>query len=57
MRAVSAKLGKVRDHSVVNEQDDGATDLDPRLTREDVDYVLREEKIIGNVPRYADMEG
>lgn len=57
MRAVSAKLGKVRDHSVVNEQDDGATDLDPYLTREDVDYVLREEKLIGNVPRYADLEG
>ena len=58
MREVSAKLkpkGKVRDFGtrVAAEEGPGVQDFDPRLAREEVDAILRDERLIGVCPKFV----
>ena len=58
MREVSAKLkpkGKVRDYGVrvADEEGPGVPDFDPRLAREEVDAILRDERLIGVCPKFV----
>jgi hypothetical protein len=57
MREVSAKLkpkGKVRDYGtrVANEEGDGTADYDPTLAREEVDAILRDERLLDVCPKF-----
>lgn len=61
MRKVTAKLegGKkkkvVRDYGdrVAKPEGEGVSDFDPQLAREEIDSILRDEKLIGQVPKFA----
>jgi hypothetical protein len=58
MKEVSAKLkpkGKVRDFGtrVAAEEGPGVPDFDPRLAREEVDAILRDERLIGVCPKFV----
>lgn len=58
MKEVSAKLkpkGKVRDYGVrvADEEGPGVQDFDPRLAREEVDAILRDERLIGVCPKFV----
>jgi hypothetical protein len=60
MRAVSKANRKVRDYTVgkvAKDDGEGVANFDPRLAREEVDQILRDEKLIDQVPRYAHLEG
>jgi hypothetical protein len=58
MREVTAKLkpkGKVRDFGtrVARPEGEGVADFDPRLAREEVDAILRDERLIGVCPKFV----
>jgi hypothetical protein len=58
MREVSAKLkpkGKVRDFGgrVANVEPEGVYDFDPNLAREEVDAILRDERLIDVCPKFV----
>jgi hypothetical protein len=58
MREVSAKLkpkGKVRDFGdrVAAAEGDGVADFDPTLAREEVDAILRDERLIDVCPKFV----
>jgi Xaa-Pro aminopeptidase len=62
MRKVTEKLNKGKKKVVRREYDDhrkaapegeGVSDFDPQLAREEIDAVLRDEKLIGQVPKFA----
>jgi hypothetical protein len=58
MREVSAKLkpkGKVRDFGtrVANEEGEGVADFDPTLAREEVNSILRDERLIDVCPKFV----
>ena len=58
MREVTAKLkpkGKVRDFGtrVALPEGEGVADFDPRLAREEVDAILRDERLIGVCPKFV----
>jgi len=58
MKEVSAKLkpkGKVRDFGtrVAAEEGEGVANFDPTLAREEVDAILRDERLIGVCPKFV----
>ena len=57
MRKVSAKLGKTRVVDVPEHEDKGVPTYNLNMTREEINDVLRDEKLIDQVPRYAHLEG
>ena len=57
MRKVSAKAGKARDIEVPNFEDKGVPTYNIHMSREEIDDVLRDQKLIDQVPRYAHIDG
>ena len=58
MREVTEKLkpkGRVRDYGVrvAREENDGVSDFDPTLAREEVDAILRDERLLDVCPKFV----
>lgn len=55
LKAVSAKNRKVRDYGdrVAKPESDGVGDFDPALAREEVDAILRDERLIDVCPKFV----
>jgi hypothetical protein len=46
----------VRDYApgkTASPEGEGVSDFDPQLAREEIDAILRDEKLIGQVPKFA----